>query len=30
VAVTVGADGRFTKNLSLRENDVVLMKLERR
>lgn len=28
--VTVGTDGRFAKTLSQRENDVVLLKLERR
>jgi xylan 1,4-beta-xylosidase len=27
--VTVGADGRFTKTLSLRENEVMLLKLDR-
>lgn len=28
-AVSVGADGRFTQSLALRENDVLLLKLER-
>jgi len=30
VVVTVGAEGRFTKTLSLRENEVMLLKLDRR